>query len=174
MNKALFIRAISGFAAGLPLVPGSVISFVIMLLYIPNGNLGFFGGTVCRKHINPQWQGGADLVTCYGAEEIKIYLDGQDSVILPVSTDAAVRKTESEDLMFSAGKCIRHMSTYRKMPRTRYSLWEAAVMPMFLSLYTSVKNIGTASLLYGWMLMAILIRLMNLNLHSFMECLCGQ
>lgn len=35
MSKQLFVRAISGFAAGLPLVPGSVVSFVIMLLYIP-------------------------------------------------------------------------------------------------------------------------------------------
>ena len=42
-----------------------------------------------RVYINPQWQGGADLSTYDGAEEIKKYLDGQDYVILPVSTDEA-------------------------------------------------------------------------------------
>ena len=42
-----------------------------------------------KIYINPQWQGGADLVTYYGAEEIKKYLDGQDYVLLPVSTDEA-------------------------------------------------------------------------------------
>ena len=48
-----------------------------------------------RVYINPQWQGGADLSTYDGAEEIKKYLDGQDYVILPVSTneaEMAVRK----------------------------------------------------------------------------------
>lgn len=39
-------------------------------------------------YINPQWQGGADLVTFDGAEEIvDMYLAGQDFVALPVSTD---------------------------------------------------------------------------------------
>ncbi len=42
-----------------------------------------------KIYVNPQWQGGADLVTYYGAVEIKKYLDGQDTVILPVSTDEA-------------------------------------------------------------------------------------
>lgn len=37
---------------------------------------------------NGQWQGGADPVTLDGAKEIaKMYLAGQDYVILPVSAD---------------------------------------------------------------------------------------
>ena len=39
---------------------------------------------VKKIYINPQWQGGADLSTYVGAEEIKEYLAGQDFVTLPV------------------------------------------------------------------------------------------
>ena len=42
-----------------------------------------------KTYINPQWQGGGDLSTYAGAEEIKEYLAGQDFVTLPVSTDEA-------------------------------------------------------------------------------------
>jgi len=42
-----------------------------------------------KIYVNPQWQGGADLSTYAGAEEIKEYLVGQDFVTLPVSTDEA-------------------------------------------------------------------------------------
>jgi arginase len=44
---------------------------------------------VKKIYINPQWQGGADLVTYNGAEEIIKYLAGQDYVLLPVSADEA-------------------------------------------------------------------------------------
>ena len=53
------------------------------------------GNCVKKIYINPQWQGGADLSTYSGAEEIKKYLAGQDFVTLPVSTneaEMAVRK----------------------------------------------------------------------------------
>ena len=41
-----------------------------------------------KVYVNVQWQGGADLVTFDGAEEIvDMYLAGQDFVALPVSTD---------------------------------------------------------------------------------------
>ncbi len=48
-----------------------------------------------KVYINPQWQGGADLVTYEGAKELLKYLTGQDTVILPVSTnetEMAVKK----------------------------------------------------------------------------------
>ena len=40
-----------------------------------------------KIYVNPQWQGGADLSTYNGAEEIKRYLTGSDYAVLPVATD---------------------------------------------------------------------------------------
>ena len=41
-----------------------------------------------KVYVNPQWQGGADLVTFHGAKElIKMYLNGKRFVELPVSAD---------------------------------------------------------------------------------------
>jgi hypothetical protein len=37
---------------------------------------------VKKVYVNPQWQGGADLSTWHGAEELNMYLDGQDYAVM--------------------------------------------------------------------------------------------
>lgn len=43
---------------------------------------GFMVDNVKKIYINPQWQGGADISTYVGAEEIKEYLAGQSCMII--------------------------------------------------------------------------------------------
>ena len=42
----------------------------------------FMVNNVKKIYINPQWQGGADISTYVGAEEIKEYLAGQSCMII--------------------------------------------------------------------------------------------
>ncbi len=50
--------------------------------------------------VNAQWQGGADLVTFYGAKEItEMYLAGQDYVTLPVSIDKSQMEVKENGIL---------------------------------------------------------------------------
>lgn len=50
--------------------------------------------------VNAQWQGGADLVTFYGAKEItEMYLVGLNYVILPVSTDKSDMEAKENGIL---------------------------------------------------------------------------
>lgn len=68
-----------------------------------------------KIYINPQWQGGADLTTYYGVEEIKKYLTGQDYVTLPVSTDESEMVVKKNGIRGFDILCKQMSSAYGRM-----------------------------------------------------------
>lgn len=68
-----------------------------------------------KIYINPQWQGGDDLSTYAGAEEIKMYLSGQEYVALPVSTDKSEVAIKKNGIKGFDILCSQMQSAYDRL-----------------------------------------------------------